>query len=198
MPGPVFATESWIEDEVYGDLGTPPIPGWYHPNPVSTDTGSLSSAEGSLYVVPLWVPGSMSVTEIGVEVAVAGGAGSVIRLGIYDSTSATNGRPGALIVDAGTVDATSIGVKTAAISETLSGLVWLAAVTQGGGSPTVQIYRVQGANRVYPRGFAAGTFRATSGAVRMGATGSVTGALPSTGSFTAVTTTGPFLGVRHT
>jgi hypothetical protein len=58
-----------------------------------------------------------------------GGAGAVVRLGIYADTG--NGAPGTLILDAGTISGTAVATSAITISQTLTpGLYWLAAVSQ--------------------------------------------------------------------
>jgi hypothetical protein len=57
-------------------------------------------------------------------------ASNTYRLGIYQDNG--SGVPGALILDAGTIDASTTGQKSITISQSLSGLIWLAAVEQGG------------------------------------------------------------------
>lgn len=67
-----------------------------------------SSTQGgtNLLLVPIYVPNiaGVTVTSIGIEV-VTGGTSSIVRLGIYKATS--EGLPGALLLDAGTVATTS-------------------------------------------------------------------------------------------
>jgi hypothetical protein len=71
---------------------------------------------------------SLTLDRIGLEITTLGAA-SVVRLGIYAETA---GQPSTLILDAGTIDATSTGVKEITISQALSvGVVWLCAVPQG-------------------------------------------------------------------
>ena len=60
-----------------------------------------------------------------------GAAGEVLRLGLYKDS---NGRPGALVVDAGTIDlaTAAAAVKTVTISTAIStGVYWIAAARQG-------------------------------------------------------------------
>lgn len=80
--------------------------------------------------MPIWLPASSSVDRLGVEVTTVGAAGSVIRVGMYDDDG--GGRPGALLVDAGTVDATTTGAKELTVTQDLAsgGVYWLAAVAQ--------------------------------------------------------------------
>jgi hypothetical protein len=79
-----------------------------------------------LYAIPFFVGSSTSFDRIAIiSIAVAN---SSVRLGIYADS---NGKPGALILDAGTVATTSTANATITINQTLSGLVWLVAVSQG-------------------------------------------------------------------
>jgi hypothetical protein len=60
-----------------------------------------------------------------------GASGAVIRLGIYSPSSST-GLPSTLVLDAGTVDATSTGYKQITISQSLNaGHYYLCALSQG-------------------------------------------------------------------
>jgi hypothetical protein len=80
---------------------------------------------------PFVVPVQTTFDRIAIHV-VNGQTSSVVRLGIY-SHNATLDYPGALVLDAGTVSATSGGFRSITISETLSpGIYWLAAVHQEG------------------------------------------------------------------
>lgn len=135
-------------------------------------TTTLTRIQDFAYWMLLPITGAWSLDRIGVEVT-TGVAASTIRLGLYEVTA--EGRPGALIVDAGTVDCTSNGLAEATISETGEGAVFLCAVRQGSGSPTV---RVTGGTNHFAR------YSRTSGAVVTGfnldcyTAASVSGALP--------------------
>jgi hypothetical protein len=84
--------------------------------------------EGIIFYCPIWLSNSANVDRIAVEVATSASQSGVVRLGIYEADA--NGLPGSLIVDAGTVDSSTVGVKQAIISEQLIGLKWLAVVSQ--------------------------------------------------------------------
>ena len=75
------------------------------------------------------------------EVTTGGDTGAVVRMGLY--ATAADGTIGDLIVDAGTVDATTTGVKgiTASGITVQRGLVWCAAVVQGAAAtrPTLAV-----------------------------------------------------------
>lgn len=80
----------------------------------------------------------VTVDRIGVEITGAGSAGALLRLGIYADDG---GKPGALLLDAGTVDGTLTGVQSISISKTLDAqVVWLAVAVQGAPvtTPTVR------------------------------------------------------------
>jgi hypothetical protein len=77
---------------------------------------------------PVLLPRAVTLSQLTAQVFTAGAAGSVVRLGIYLPDS--NGRPGELLVDAGTIDGTVTGVQSISISETVGGLIYLAAASQ--------------------------------------------------------------------
>jgi hypothetical protein len=84
---------------------------------------------------PFAVPRPTELDQMYLDVTAAA-AGSTIRLGIYADDG--TGRPGALVLDAGTIDSATIGTKALAISVTLPpGLYWLTAAARGG-SPVIR------------------------------------------------------------
>lgn len=112
---------------------------WYAPGFSNRATKAMTV--NRLYCVPFWVPRPTAIQNIGLAVSGAGGAGSVIRLGVYaDVADQYGGAPGALLGEAAsTIDGTSATSQFTALSLTLpAGLVWLAAVAQVGTSPTVR------------------------------------------------------------
>lgn len=67
-------------------------------------------------------------------------AGEVLRMGIYADTG--QGYPGALLVDAGTIDlSTAAGVKSISLTNTIphGGLYWIASVPQGTSTSAVML-----------------------------------------------------------
>lgn len=120
-----------------GDLATPldtPAIGVYLGDaPLS----AIALVADRLYGNAFWVPRLMTFDRIGIEVQSAGAGGTKIRLGIYQVGSADDKYPGALVLDAGTVDADGTGVKAITIEEQLSrGWYYLACVTDG--TPSVR------------------------------------------------------------
>lgn len=143
---------------------------WYGPGPHTP--GVSASGAGVLSAIPFWVPVSFQADRIACEVTTAA-ASSAVRLGVYASSPTDH--PDSVVLDAGTVDSTTTGVKELTIAQTLNrGLYWLAAVPQGG-SPTL---RTIGAGSSPP--VAPATFDGSVGSVGMSNyfMTSVNGALP--------------------
>jgi hypothetical protein len=96
---------------------------------------SVAVPQNVLTVTPLFVPRAVTLDRIGGEATVAA-AGSTIRYGIYEDDG--DGYPSRLLLDAGTVDTSTTGVKEITISQAVPGeRIWLGAVSQGG-APTVR------------------------------------------------------------
>lgn len=139
------------------------------------------------YFIPLYFPVATSVDGIRVEVTTAGTSTAVVRLGIY--SPASGGGPGALVVDAGTVSTlTPTGIKSIAISQTVTGLVWLAAVTQ---SVTCTLRAASG-NQI-PYEVSLNTGAAALNARSVPTQSGVSGALPSTAAPDGTTGTTPVI-----
>jgi len=100
--------------------------------------GALSTVgvtEGTAVAAPIFVPYGKPIDAMACEVVTtAGSAGSVLRLGI--ATDNGSGLPGTVVVDAGTVDSTTISIKTATLGSSYTptnpGWHWLILVCQGG------------------------------------------------------------------
>jgi hypothetical protein len=96
--------------------------------------GTTQPNGAELRVTPIVIRETMTIDRIGVEVTTVGSAGSVTRLGVWRDN---NGVPGLLLLDAGTVDSTTTGLREITISQLLTpGIYWLGACSQG--SPTTQ------------------------------------------------------------
>ncbi|HEX6912590.1 MAG TPA: hypothetical protein VF142_19445 [Longimicrobium sp.] len=97
--------------------------------------GKDALAANTATAAPFVVPRATAFDQLALEVTTSA-AGATVRLGVYADDG--DGRPGALVLDAGTVDASSIGLKTRAAAFTLQpGLYWLVAAARGG-SPTTR------------------------------------------------------------
>jgi hypothetical protein len=102
--------------------------GLYYAAPVvsrATGTPTLND----LRLAPFLLGETTTFDRIAVDVNTGGSAGAVVRLGIYADSG--DGYPGALILDAGTVDATATGLLTITINQQLTpGLYWIGGVPQ--------------------------------------------------------------------
>lgn len=156
-------------------LGTLLIAGHYYAPPVATRSTSVMS-NNTMNAAGFYLPRAVRFDRIGAEVTGAGGAGSVIRLGMYadDGTE----QPGALVVDAGTIDGTSVTAQQITINATVGpGIVWFVACAQGTpvGDPTMRC-RTLGAWTVStPTGVLA---TATGAQLNGQSRGGIAGALP--------------------
>ncbi len=162
-----------------GAVGFAPVAGNYYP----VDAGSftdVSFANGQLYAVPFSLSVAHTFTQIAAFVNTAGGTGAVLRMGIY---SDNGGTPvgGALVLDAGTIAATTNGQRLeVTINQTLQpGNYWIACVTQGGASPVPQVQASSGSNNSI-MGVADPYSGASSSAGFYSTATTYTGALPST------------------
>jgi peptidoglycan/xylan/chitin deacetylase (PgdA/CDA1 family) len=149
------------------------ISGRYY-GPPGAAPGTLTLPVGRCTITPFWVPQATTIDRLAAEVT-TGGASSVARIGIYDSTP--DDRPGSLVLDAGTVAADTAGVKEATVSQPLrAGLYWLALAVQGSSSVTL---RTVGNDNLPP---VASTAPMTTAARNCYYGDSVTGALPASAS----------------
>jgi hypothetical protein len=145
--------------------------------------GNAGLTANRLFFVPIYVTRTTSFDRIGItHAATTAGAGSVVRLGIYNST---NDLPSTLVLDAGTVDLTTAAAYkevTISPSQSLSvGVYWLAAVAQvTSGSPTFGT-----GNPIMPVPSSTNTFAGSKFEA------GVSGTLPATATPGAATTTQP-------
>lgn len=99
--------------------------------------GTVTVSGDQCALVPMLVTADISVASLSVWVGTAGSAGAVARLGIYRDNG--NGKPGPLLTDAGTVDATVTGLRTLTPTDPIKlipGWYWTAVAFQG--EPTTQ------------------------------------------------------------
>jgi hypothetical protein len=128
--------------------------GRYYALDSTTDSGAPAAAgtSGRMCTQPVFFRAG-TIDRIGVYIT-AGAGSSVVRLGIYSTSS---GIPGSLLVDGGTVATTSTGFKEVTVSQVVSaGLYWLAAVAQTATpdwaycqSPRGQLSETSAGNYVY-------------------------------------------------
>jgi hypothetical protein len=109
---------------------------WY--GPAGSTANVLLMVNDRLYLQPFVVQRRRIPVAIGVNVAGGGSAGALLRFGIFADA---DGIPTTLVIDAGTVAATSVSVASASLSTLLEpGLYWLAIAAQGAPAtaPTVR------------------------------------------------------------
>lgn len=106
----------------------PHVAGRYYHSQVGTGLmGSVGNPVlGILHGQPFLVPDNATYTKIAVECTSGQGATREGRLGIYNDT---DGAPSSRVLDAGTVDLSTTGLKEITISQALTaGWYWLAYV----------------------------------------------------------------------
>lgn len=113
----------WVSGRFYSSASTA----------LATTTGAMSA--NRIYLMPIYFPQSRAVDQIAINVSLAGTAGHVVRLGLYNSSASTL-LPTTVKVDAGTAAVDSTGVKALTIATALSGLFWLAVCSQSGQATT--------------------------------------------------------------
>ncbi len=110
------------------------------------------ASANSLRAFPFFVPQAAKFDRIAIRVSTqATGTTPRIRLGVYENKTDGSVYPGALTIDAGEVDVSTLGLKELTINLTLKGgkLYWLALVGQDTASLAVA---------AIPIGDAVGTF----------------------------------------
>lgn len=110
---------------------------WYSSPCGGQGQTSWASQRGTLTASPLDVGKAVTVTALAVNASVAGTAGSLARLGIFQDAGDKAG-PGALLVDAGTVTADVTGHREVTLSQKLApGRYWLAVIFEGAAPGTI-------------------------------------------------------------
>lgn len=182
------STAQWSTPFGTGDPRPAHVVGYYCSTPGYPTTTIL--LDDRLYAIPVdLLAGSWD--QLAINVTGAGSANSVLRLALFDAAPLT---PGPLIVDAGTVSATTLGVKTLTIAKALSsGKYWLGLVGQG--APTTQ--PTVGATFVINGTTHSASPLNANGFLTPVATG-ITGAIPTNPTWTvAATLATPRVGIRR-
>jgi hypothetical protein len=154
----------------------------------------LPNTEFALFFVP---QRSCTLDRLGLYVSVAGGTGSVVRLGLRNYDQSTN-RPGTLIVDGGTVSCTTTGEKTVTISQAVvAGTPYVLTCTnQGSPTPEPTVSIISGTTNVTgPWAMGSTTAIGDPTLTSLWAT-STTGALPSTQTWVLGNSRTPLVWVR--
>ncbi len=115
-----FTTNDWV----------PLWTGWGTGAASIGTAGTATASNSTARYQPVWIGQSVSVTGLGIDVAAANaGASAVVRLGIHANSS---GRPGDVVVDAGTASLnTAVAKELTFSSVSLSpGWYWIVIATQ--------------------------------------------------------------------
>lgn len=117
-----------VTEAVIPDL----VPSGYYTSYPDGNYSTIVATAGRLYMSKVWIPAG-DISEVSTEVTLAASTGGQARLGIWKSS---NGFPGELILDSGTVATDgATGLKAITVSATIpkSGWYWIgiAAQTQG-------------------------------------------------------------------
>jgi hypothetical protein len=172
-------SSAWIDFSGSGYAGAngigsvvPMVSGYYY-RPAGSNS-SVSPAEDRVGFLPLFVPTTTTFDRMAIRTGGTFSGSGVVRLGIY---SDSNGVPGSLVLDAGTV-ATSAASTTyeITISQTVApGLYWLAFCSQTNAATNNYVSFLGGYNQ-----FATGTAGNGTSAQAGWYEDAITGALPST------------------
>jgi hypothetical protein len=113
----------------YRHYGTTQYEAWYTFPGTGTTGGTLALVANTLYAIPFVCPKAITLDRIGINVTTL--KAGLSRLGIYaDAGGVRTCYPGTLLLDAGTVDTTTAGVKSITINQALTSntLYWLVIV----------------------------------------------------------------------
>lgn len=140
---PDIAKITSIDRVLFRHTGTTPFETYYAAGIQTSDTSLNNSSalgRGTIYAVPFLSARGGKVDRIACRVN-SGATSGEFRMGIYQVTSAENLYPNQLIVDAGTFDASTSGVRTGTIDVTfLPNTVYYFTWVAGGTSSAT--YRV--------------------------------------------------------
>lgn len=160
---------------------------FYGPEGVPT-TGTPSA--GQLTLAPMNIDRVCLLQALVAEVTTVGSAGAVVRLGVYKDDG-SGLFPGALVVDAGTIDATVLGNSTITLGTAIPlppGRYWVGGASQGAPS-TAPIMRTVGTSgAVLMPSTTASASNIPTGAAQNGVTGALPSAYTTTLGFTSAVT----------
>lgn len=142
--GTNFVLEAGLMDRrdysYFRKTGAATLERWYTSAISAFTPGTQSRVLDTLFAIPFVVSKTCTIDRIGAEITTGGGAGSLVRLGIY---STNNMLPDALVLDAGTIDGNSATFQSITINQQLApGLYWLVLL----GSATITYRSIPAAN----------------------------------------------------
>jgi hypothetical protein len=157
----------WTVTDVYGNVRTVATPGgsgvgtgdnvslhghaggggweiWHVPMMAANTALSTAAITANRLYAEMFVAPRRGGTLDRIAVNVTTGVAGAMRLGLYLASSESNIYPGALALDAGTVDVTSTGVKPITINQPLIGGATYWAVCISGVAPTIRGMAIAG------------------------------------------------------
>lgn len=118
----------------YRKTGTTTLERWYTSATTVYTATTVAYGANALRAMPFVVPKTITIDRIAMEITVAGSVGSLVRIGIYDSS---NVLPLNLILDAGTIAGDSATFQSITINQTLAaGLYWLTWISNSAANIT--------------------------------------------------------------
>lgn len=129
LEGELYEHQTQLDAHTRNSLGILRTGEYHQSYGAARGNASVGIAANTLTAMPFIVPRNMSFDRIAIDVT-ALAAGKSVRLGIY--RDGINVYPGSLLLDAGMVDASTVGIKAVIIDRALTkGLYWLAALSDG-------------------------------------------------------------------
>ena len=119
---------------------------WYGLS-TGTTSSDLTLVANRLYATFFPVAHKQTWDRIGLDVQTAGGGGELARLGLY--SLGTDGLPGALMLDAGTVAVDGTGDKEIVISHTLAPGWYFVALLSDSSTAKVETMNLNVSNRMF-------------------------------------------------
>jgi hypothetical protein len=179
------ATANAVKDTFDSIPSLAKLTGNYYRTPTTTLSTSINPTTNRLLLTPIYLDRTLTLDRLAAVSGPAFVGTSSVRLGIYDSL---NGKPNALVLDAGTVSFTAINTTLQiTVSQSLNkGFYWLAFCQQS--APTTAAYWGQASGQTASNVYMFGSSTATGSLNNSFFQNSVTGALPSNIS----TTSSPF------
>lgn len=147
--GTLLALQSAVKVLPVPVAGTTPFRAGYYYSPLSTGSTTNTSTEALLRAIPVVPAIGTTINALAFEVTTAGSAGALVRVGVY--RTAANGIDLELIVDGGTIDATTAGTKTKSLTAPVKAgeIIWLASVPQGAATTAPILRCIQNTTPVY-------------------------------------------------
>lgn len=135
--GPTGATGATGAAALGWNANTVSTAKFYTATPLVVEGATITPTQDTVIYSPVLITDDQEISSIGIRV-IAAAASAVFRLGIYSAGS--DGSPSTLLLDAGTVDASTIGFKDiGSLSLTVTaGYYWSAVVLQGATGATTR------------------------------------------------------------